>query len=174
MPFETTPYGAGSTHSQEMKERLDRMFTELYSAYSPKVKHTEDGGIAVKLTNKTGAASVKGYVVTPDDTVENAVKLVPVNEPDAIGVFLESGVADGDEAWVVVSGLAYVYFSSDTSPGYLARTGLTADTGEVAGQALAEAYPTSPFATDKHFCEIGHCLEAITGPGLCKCVLHFN
>ena len=48
------------------------------------------------------------------------------------------------------------------------------DTGEISGQALNEAVPTSPFATDKHFCEIGHVLETRTGAGLAKVNLHFN
>ena len=137
-------------------------------------KLTEDGGFATKLTNKSGAASIKGYLVTASDSTNNAVKNCAIDVPDAIGVFLESGVADGAEAWIVVSGRADVYFSGSTTRGHLARVGLTIDTGEVAGQAISEPYPTSPFATDKHFAEIGHVLESRTGAGLAKCVLHFN
>ena len=144
------------------------------STATGKIAVTDDGGLAIKLTNKTGAASIEGYVVTASDTTDNAVMLVPVQDPDAIGVFLESDVADGDEAWVVISGIAEVYFSNAPTKGYLARTGLTADTGEVSGQALSEAIPTSPFATDKHFCEIGHILETKSEAGLAKVVLHFN
>ena len=139
-----------------------------------KVLITPEGGIAVRLTNKTGSNSVKGYVVTASDAQANAVRLVPVDVPSAIGVFYESDVADGSEAWVVISGIADVYFIGDTTFGYLARTGLTADTGEEDGKALSEAFPTSPFATDKHFCEIGHILETRTGAGLAKVNLHFN
>jgi len=42
------------------------------------------------------------------------------------------------------------------------------------GQAKSEAVPTSPFATDKHFSEIGHVLESRTGEGLAKVYLDFN
>lgn len=139
-----------------------------------RVLFTDEGGLAIKLVNRTGAPTVKGYCVTTSDAVENSVKLVPVNVPNCIGVFYESGVADGEEAWVVIAGVAEVYFWGNTTRGHLARTGLTADTGEVAGQAMSEAVPTSPFATDKHFCEIGHVLESRTGAGLAKVVLHFN
>jgi len=139
-----------------------------------KVCLTEDGGLAVKLINATGATSVKGYCVTPSEATANAVKLVAVGVPSCIGVFLESGVVEGAEAWVVISGIANVYFSVDATKGYLARTGIAADTGEVAGQALSEAVPTSPFATDKHFCEIGHILETRADAGLAKVILHFN
>lgn len=139
-----------------------------------KIAITDDGGLAVKLTNKTGAASIEGYVVTPHLSVDNAVRLATIDGANGIGVFLESDVADGDEAWVVVSGIAKVYFSNAPTRGYIARTGLAADTGEVAGQALSEAYPVSPFTTDKHFCELGHILESKTEAGLARCILHQN
>ena len=139
-----------------------------------KVKITTEGGLAVKLTNKTGGASIKGYCVTTSDAENNAVKLVPIGEPNCIGVFYESGIADSAEAWVVVAGIADVYFWDSTVRGYLARTGIAADTGEISGQAVAEVVPSPPFATDKHFCEIGHVLETRTGAGLAKVVLHFN
>lgn len=138
-----------------------------------KIAVTDDGGLAIKLTNKTGAASIAGYCVTTG-SADNSVILVPVDVPNCIGVFLEDGVADGDEAWVVISGIADVFFWNAPTRGYLARTGLTADTGEVAGKAYSEAVPTSPFASDKHFCEIGHILETKSEAGLAKCVLHFN
>jgi hypothetical protein len=146
----------------------------LLYAISPKTGLTKDGGLAVKLTNKTGSDSVRGYCVTSTSAADNAVALVPVGVPNCIGVFLESGVADGEEAWVVVSGVAEVYFWDSTTRGQLARTGIASDTGEISGQALSEAIPEAPFATDKHFCEIGHVLETRTGAGLAKCVLHFN
>lgn len=142
--------------------------------YSDKFMITVEGGLAVKLTNKTGAASVKGYVVSNSTTTASAVELIVQGEPDPIGVFYESGIADGAEAWVVVAGIADVYFIGSTTLGYLARTFIAGEAGYVTGQALAEALPAAPFATDKHFCEIGHVLEARVGAGLAKCVLHFN
>jgi hypothetical protein len=138
---------------------------------------TAEGGLAVKLTNKTGGASVKGEVVTVynDSAIDHAVEKIVVDIPNPIGVFYESGVADGAEAWVVVSGIADVYFVSDATRGHIARGFLTADGASyVTGQALSEAVPGSPFAADKHFYEIGHVLESRTGAGLAKCVLHFN
>ena len=146
----------------------------VWGSNGARVKFTHDGGLAVQYYNKTGAASIRGYCVTADGTEDDSVKLVPVDFPNCIGVFLDSGVPDGQLAWVVVAGRACVYFWDSTVPGYLARTGLAADTGEVSGQAMAETYPTAPFSTDKHFCEIGHCLETRTGAGLALVNLHFN
>lgn len=141
-----------------------------------KIMLSIEGGLCVKLTNKTGGASVKGEVVQVYEAsaINNAVSKIVEDEPDPIGVFYESGIADGAEAWIVVSGIADVYFVGDTVRGYLARGFLTGDSGYVTGQALAEAIPTSPFADDKHFYEIGHVLESRTGAGLAKCILHFN
>lgn len=139
-----------------------------------KIRFTDEGGLAVRLTNKTGAASVKGTLVDPHATVNNAVALVPVNAPDIIGVMYDNGVADGAECWVVISGIADVMFVGNTTAGHFARMTVTADTGDQAGYAISEAVPTSPFATDKHFQEIGHVLEARTGSGLAKVCLHFN
>ena len=151
------------------------------SAETPKNKITEEGGVAILMTNKTGATSVKGNTVDvyTATAIDNAVRLTLQNIPDCIGVFLESGVADGSEAWVVISGIADVYYWGSTVRGYMSRTGLTADTGEVAGQATAEVVPTSPFSVDKHFCEIGHCIETVAAGGggthvLARCLLHFN
>lgn len=144
-------------------------------AANSKVMFTADGGIAVKLINKTGGNSVKGEVVEASESVAGAVQKIVVDRPDPIGVFYESGIADGGEVWVVVSGIASVYFVGNTTLGHLARGFITADGASyVTGQALSEAVPTSPFSTDKHFYEIGHVIEARVGAGLAKTILHFN
>jgi hypothetical protein len=142
---------------------------------SEKCAMNSTGGFMVKLTNKTGGNSVKGEVVTTDSTTNNAVKKIVVDVPNPIGVFFESGIADGAEAWVVVSGIADVYFVGNTTRGHIARGFETADGASyVTGQAMSEAVPTSPFSVDKHFYEMGHVLETRTGAGLSKVVLHFN
>lgn len=145
-----------------------------FSRYSPKTIETPEGGKAVRMTNRTGAASVKGYLVSASPDYDNSVRLTQISTPDCIGVCYEDGVPDGAEMWVVVSGLADVYFVGSATRGHYARMGFTEDTGEVIGQAISEAVPSAPFTTDKHFAEIGHVLASRTGAGLTKCVLHFN
>lgn len=135
---------------------------------------TPEGGRAALFINKTGAPSVKGEVVTTGSVVDNSVVKIVVDVPDPIGVIYESGVADGAEVWVVLSGMADVYFIGNTTRGQFARGFLAGDAGYVSGQALAEAFPTAPFASDKHFYEIGHILTSRTGPGLARVVIHFN
>lgn len=173
MARQTITEGEGTFWTQQVA-RFNAMFTELYAAFSTKVKHTADGGLAVKMTNKTGAASIAGYLVSASTTTDNAVELTAVGVPDCIGAFLDDDVADGDEAWVVVSGIADIYFFASTTRGMFARVGFATDTGEADGQAIAEAVPSSPFSTDKHFAEIGHVIESRTGAGLAKCIIHFN
>lgn len=137
---------------------------------------TSEGGLCIQLTNKTGGASIKGYAVHANSGQDNSVIYTTTDVPDPIGVFYESGIADGSEAWVVIAGIADVYFDSNGSTrGHLARGYITADGGSPTdGQVLSEAVPSSPFASDKHFYEVGHVLESRVGAGLAKCVLHFN
>lgn len=142
--------------------------------YGNKFKITPEGGYAIRMINRTGAESVKGYIVHPSPSYDTACTLAIVNVPDVIGVVYEDGVADGSEMWVVVDGYADVYFIGNATRGHIARGFITGDAGYVAGQALSEAVPTAPFATDKHFYEIGHVVQSRTGAGLARCVLHFN
>lgn len=145
----------------------------LTASANSKIKFTPEGGLAIQVTNKTGGASVKGYLVTNSSATANAVKTVVKGEADIVGIVYEAGIADGAEMWIVVSGIADVYFMSAVTKGYYARN-QTAGEGGTAGMAIAEAVPTSPFSTDKHFMEIGHVLESRADAGLCKTILHFN
>ena len=153
---------------------LNGVASENPASREQKARFTPSGGFAVKLTNKTGGNSVKGEIVRVNSGANNSVTKTIDTAPDCVGAFYESGIADGAEAWVVVSGIADVYFIGNTTRGNFARTFVASEAGYVTGQAIAEAVPSAPFATDKHFCEIGHVLETRTGAGLAKCVLHFN
>ena len=138
-----------------------------------KIKLTPEGGLAVRLTNKTGGNSIQGTIVNQAANDDNAFGLIPDDIPDPIGVVYETGIADGQECWVVTGGLGDIYFEAAVTRGEFARVQVAADGGTV-GYAIAEAVPTSPFATDKHFQEVGHVLESTGGAGLAKCLIHFN
>ena len=85
------------------------------SLYTEKVRLTPEGGIAVRLTNKTGSASVKGTLCELSPSVDSAVVTVGANEPDVIGVMYESGIADGSDVWVVIQGVAEVLLKDTTA-----------------------------------------------------------
>lgn len=138
-----------------------------------KVQLTPIGGIAVKLTNTTGVVTIAGQLVKPDPTTDDAVILTGADDTECCGVFLDSGVADDAEAWVVVSGIADVAMEDNTAA---TRANWISTSGEV-GYANAET--ASPPAAPAHFREIAHCIESVTADGigthiLARCVLHFN
>jgi len=132
-----------------------------------KIKTTAEGGLAVKLTNKTGAASIKGTIVGVDSAAGNAFDLTAIDANYNLGVVYESGVADGAECWVVVIGIAEVLMKNDATLGQQCRIPLSTDTGEVAGYAMADAQ-----AATASVYKIGDILETKTADTLCKVLLH--
>jgi hypothetical protein len=133
------------------------------------------GGIAQKFVNKTGETSVYGKWVSSDSSVAGAVKLCAQDKPDPIGVVFSAGVPDGQEIFVVTSGVGEGLFSNAPTLGYIARGYVAADTPAfTAGLFLSEAIPGSPFNVDKHFYEGGHILETKTAAGTATVNLHFN
>ena len=138
------------------------------AAFSP------EGGVLIKMTNKTGSSSVKGSLVVPYEAtaIDNAFALTTADEFDCIGVVYEDGVADGSECYVVCSGIAQVLLQDSTAStrGYWARTSTT--TGGRADCTTVAA----PGLILQHFAEIGHCIESQTAGTnvLAKVMLHFN
>ena len=133
-----------------------------------KIKLTSIGGYAIKLTNKTGGNTIAGQLVNvyTATAIDDAFKTVDASDEDIIGIVLDAGVADGSEAWVVVSGIADVLMDAGGSArGDRIISSATAGSGDVwnTGGAIVT-----------HFMEIGHCIETRTGAGLARCVLHFN
>lgn len=134
---------------------------------------TPEGGYAVRLTNKTGAPSVKGTVVAASTTTANSFELTSADDFDPIGIVYEDGIADGALCWVVIGGRAQVKLENSvgSTVGYWVRTSTTAG-----GRADAtNAAP--PGLVLQHFAEIGHCLETVAGTAggaLCYIILHFN
>jgi hypothetical protein len=135
-----------------------------------KIKMTDEGGYCVKMTNKTGAASVKGTVVSASDTTDNAFKVNQIDGDMPIGIVYENGVADGSECWVVVAGIAEVLLVNNVSS---TRSYIAYSSATVAGRIDTAA---SAPAANLHFRENGHTLESKTAGTnvLCKCSVHFN
>jgi hypothetical protein len=137
------------------------------------VKLTPEGGIAVLLINDTGGPSLKGYIVEASSSTDDAVQYTTNDDIDPIGVVYEDAVPQGEDMWVVVSGIADVFYGTVVTRATFSRVSIVAD-GVATGQAVNEALPTPPFATNKHFQEIGHPIESRGTPGLAKTILHFN
>lgn len=132
---------------------------------------TLNEGIAVKLINKTGAASVKGTIVEASTTTDMAFQVADANSDHPIGVVLDDGVADGGLCYIVVSGVAQVLLKDSTA----ATRGYWVKVSDAAGRADATVMDP-PGADPTHWDEIGHCLETKTGGTdvLVYVILHFN
>jgi len=134
------------------------------------VKLTSEGGIAIRMINKTGSASVKGTVVAISSTTDNAVMVNPIDSDTPFGVIYDSGIADGQSVWVVTSGQAQVLLVNTVAGtrGYIAYSSAT-----VVGRV--DLSSTAPGIT-QHMREIGHTAESkLAGTNiLCNIVLHFN
>ncbi len=140
--------------------------------FGPKFKATIEGGLAILLTNKTGANSVKGTIVVADTTTDDAFKVAAVDDTAILGIVYDDGIADASSVWVVVSGIAQVLLEDTTAStrGYWVETGAT-----TAGRADATT-ASPPGAVASHFQQIGHCIQS-QGSGtdvLARCVLSFN
>lgn len=138
----------------------------------PNIRLTSTGGLAVKLTNRTGASTVKGTLVHCSLTYDNAFDIAPADSYDCVGVVLNSGNANGAASYIVIAGITEVLLKDGTS----STRGNWVKASDTAGRADASGAVPSPPTADAHFKEIGHCLESKTSGTdvLCKIMLHFN
>lgn len=110
-------------------------------------------GIGRKLINKTGAASIKGTVVSTSTTTDFAFMVAVANCDECIGIVYTNGVADGDPCLIIEGFSADVLLKDATASAH----GNWAGMSDVAGRA--DMSGASPPAAPQHFEEIGHCLE---------------
>lgn len=75
---------------------------------------TPEGGFAVKLINRTGAASVAGTFAKASANYDSAVALTAAEELP-IGVIYQEGFLDGSEVIVVISGIVNVLVAANTA-----------------------------------------------------------
>ncbi len=137
---------------------------------SVKIKFTIEGGLAIRIINKTGSPSVKGELVRADSGSELGFILTAGDDTECIGAVYEAGVADGSECWIGVGGIIEVLLKDSTA----SAPQNWAATSDVAGRADVSA--TSPAAAPTHFQEIGHGLVTDAGgtDKLVKIDMHFN
>ena len=164
--FVVIPNGTG-------KIGLNTATPTLAFSFNEKIGFTTIGGLAIKLTNRTGAVTIAGQLVKPDTATDDGVILTGVSDVECTGVFLEAGIADDAETWVVVSGIADVAMKDNTA----AIHGYWVETSDEAG--YADSTSVSPAAAPQHFEEIGNCIESVSATGggthiLARCILHFN
>jgi hypothetical protein len=136
---------------------------------SQKVIITPEGGLAVKMTNRTGSSSVKGTIVSCSTSYDNAFKIATNLELTVIGIVYSSGVADGSECWVVINGIAEVLMKDSTASdrSYLVMVSSTNGRSDSINPATLLLDNTKI---------LGHFIENKTGGTnvLAKAVIHLN
>ena len=115
---------------------------------------TPEGGLALRLTNKTGVASVKGTIIEAHAATDNAFRVCDANSVESFGIVYEDGIADGSECLVVIGGRCQVLLKDATA----STRNNWVEVSDVAGRA--DATGASPAAAPQHFQEIGHCIES--------------
>ena len=115
---------------------------------------TPEGGLALRLTNKTGGVSVKGTIVEAHAATDNAFRVCDANSVESFGVVYEDGVADGSECLIVIGGRVQVLLKDATA----STRNNWVQTSDVEGRA--DATNASPAAAPTHFKEIGHAIES--------------
>jgi len=156
--------------SREQAQVLPQQNSQLIQQIiKEKITWTEEGGLAIRLTNETGLASVKGTIVEADSGVDNAFDIADASSNHSIGVVYEDGIVDGAECLIVISGRCQVLLKDAT----LSTRGNWVKVSDVAGRA--DATGGSPAAAPTHFLEIGHCLESKGADTdvLAYCTLHY-
>lgn len=123
-----------------------------------KISMSDEGGLLVRLTNKTGSASVKGTLVMASAGTDDAFDIMAADGYDCIGAVYEAGVADGQSCWVAFHGRAQVLLKDGTAA---TRKYWVRGSTDTAGRAIMSAAPPGGAIAelDNHTQEIGHCLE---------------
>lgn len=134
---------------------------------------TGERGYLVKLTNRTGAASVKGSLVSVSTTADKEA-ILQANEYDMIGAVAEAGIAEGSAMWVwTVGSVCQVLFKD----GVAATRGNVLIGADTDGRAIDIANPGQGLpGTDTHFKECGHVMESKNAGTnvLVLASIHFN
>lgn len=183
IPQELLDLLSGTSIAEPHAKRFLELLTESLGLYGmlgdvkTRTRLTPEGGIAIKLVNKTGAASAKGTLVEAHETIDKSFETLPADGDDPIGVVYENAVPDGEECWVVISGAAEALLEDGKFAG--AGNWVTvspAQAGRVDAEAAAPPGSGVIAEIQEHFKEVGHCLEtkSLGTSVLALCVIHFN
>jgi len=139
---------------------------------------TPEGGLAIRLINKTGANSIKGTVVHPISGTLNPIgsfDTSDVNDVDPIGAIYESGVPDGSPCFIVTAGVAEVLVENGSTGSIGGWYKVSSSTP---GRAVMAVHAAGiPALQDSvHFMELGHGMQNHESGSevLTKIIMHFN
>jgi len=168
-------------HNQTVIDRINaaidqvNVLTGLVTG-NDNIKFTDEGGLAISLLNKTGSASVKGTVLISSTSTDSAVAVAPGDSYSPMGVMYESGIADGEYCWVVVSGLVDVLIKDGTAAVHGNWVGMSDTNGRADATSVAPPDGGLLEGLIEHMKEIGKSMQSKSSGTdvLCRCNLHFN
>ena len=119
---------------------------------------------------------MRGEIIHVSESTDFAYQIAIADDPECIGVVYEAGIPDGSLCWIVTYGSVQVLLQDSTASthGFWARCSIT-----VAGRAdITNAAPPGGgvIEIDRHFREVGHCVESVTAgtDKLAEIHAHFN
>lgn len=132
------------------------------------ISFTPEGGIALRLINRTGVASVKGEIVRAGTSTKGFTQAT-ANDDMPIGVVYDSGIANLSPCRIGIGGAVQVLMKNTVGT----TVGDFLYVSDTAGRAQSSS--TLPAAASIYR-TIGHALETKTGGTdvLVWAVLHFN
>lgn len=126
------------------------------------IRLTPLGGIAIRLTNKSGAQLNQGELVSVDSATYKSVILSAIGVVDCFAVVYDSTIAIDASGWFVINGLCQVYFNADGSTmGHYFRISVADDANATNGFAQSESTDVMDLQRKK-----GYVLQTRSGAGL--------
>lgn len=138
---------------------------------------TGERGDQILMVNKTGAESVKGTLVSADNTTTNGVRVTTADIPNCIGVIAESGAAADALCWVWRDGSVAKVLLQDSTAATVGYWAKVSDTQNGRADITNQLPPGGTIqALEDHSSEIGHGEESATAGTnvLALAKLHFN
>lgn len=142
----------------------------LHDRNPQRTRFTSEGGLALRLINKTGGNTVRGTIVEIyDGAVDNAVETSEADDTHSVGVMYSNNTADGQPCWVVIEGRCQVLLKD----GVAGVRGYWLGVSDTPGRANCKSDPAD--VTD-HNREIGHCMEQRNSGTNVRVygIIHFN
>lgn len=154
------------------------LFVVLFNGiFTSNTKITAEGGIAIKLVNRTPTNSITGQIASIESGSTNAGSYIPFWGPNSnanypVGVVYEDDEDIGDDTWVVFAGVVDVLIATNTfaSNGYY----VYADTNSTRAIATNAVNLTNGQSYYADFL-IGYAIQNVTNHGTndvtCKILL---
>jgi len=141
MPVEFDANADGKIDDQYLPNPINADAAGVFTSPAFDFGITAEGGLAFKLTNKTGVASIKGTAINISPLYDSS--FIAATDPyTVIGFVYNSGVADGSDVWIVRDGKTDFLLED----GYAATPNSWIRLSSItAGRCIPQSYPGIDF-----------------------------